>query len=106
MVFQLNVKDLRVAKWFLSAMADRGAAADRLWPVANRAGQKHAMATVADAKKLLGMEVTEVRNDYRAAIQSVNYGMLLSEAAPRSPLTRATEEMARRVIDAASRSAK
>jgi hypothetical protein len=57
------------------------------------------MVAVADARKLLGMEVTEIRNDYPAAIKSVNYGMLLSQTAPRSPLAKGSEAVARRILD-------
>lgn len=99
LVFQLNVKDLRFAQWLLSSLIAKGADATRLWPVASRTGQKHAMVEVADARKLLGMEVTEIRNDYRAAITSVNYGMLLSQTAPRSLLAKGTEAVARRILD-------
>ena len=98
-VFQLNVKDVRFAQWLLSTLVAKGADASRLWPVASRTGQKHAMVEVADARKLLGMDVTEIRNDYRAAIQSVNYGMLLSQTAPRSPLAKGMEAVAKRILD-------
>jgi pilus assembly protein CpaE len=97
---QLNVKDVRMVQAMLVALRERGVAAEHILPLANRSQAKNAMVSMEDAQRVLGIPVGRLSNDYRAAIQAMNYGQLLREAAPRSDLTRDIAELARKIYKA------
>lgn len=100
-VFQLNVKDVRVARSMVLALKDRGVSAESLLAVACRTGDKHTMVKLDDARKVIGVPMTDVCTDYRSAVRSMNLAQLLSQSAPRSALCRAVARLAARICQTA-----
>jgi pilus assembly protein CpaE len=106
LVFQLTVKDLRIARAMLDALKQRGVDTDTVRPVANRF-VKRQMVGLEDASKALGgVPILQVRNDYTPAIRGLNYGQLLSEAGPRSTLRKDVQDLMAAVRAKASVGAK
>lgn len=102
-VMQLTVKDLRVARGMLTSLAEQGIAKDRLLAVINRYGSRRSMIGLAEAGEVLkGFEVRCVRNDYKSALKSVNFGKPLAEAAARSVLRKDIKKLAADLVAAQS----
>lgn len=98
LVFQLNVKDLRLAKEVLRSLRNHGVDSDRILPCASRYKKRTPMITLADGVAMLGCSSADwVSNDYRNAIRSLNYGQPLSQVAPRSSLRRDVQRLAMKV---------
>lgn len=94
-VFQLTVKDIRIARATLTALSERGADPQKLIPVISRYRKRTAMVPLDEAKKALGREqVTCISNDYSAASESINLGKLLAQTAPRSDLRKDVQQLA------------
>ncbi len=101
LVFQLTVKDIRVAKCMLSALTERGVSADRILPLVNRYRKRSRMITLEEAQKALGgISLGRVSNDFPSAMQAANYGHPLAQATPRSALRRDLRELAVKVFQA------
>ncbi len=99
-IFQLTVKDIRLALSLLSALTERGVSMDRLAPLANRYRKRHTMITLKDAESALGGVTPEViSNDFASAILSMNYGQPLAQAAPRSSLRRDIRNLAAKLSE-------
>ena len=98
LVFQLTVKDLRIARATMDALRQRDVDAGRVIPVANRYAKRQ-MITLEDATKALGggVQVAQIRNDYTPAITGLNYGQTLSEAGPRSSIRKDLQELSSRL---------
>jgi len=96
-VFQLTVKDVRVARDIQAGLIERGVTESRLVPVANRYWKRARTITVDEATKALGATPLLVSSDWKSAIQCLNYGKLLSEGAKRSPLRLDIQKLASRV---------
>ena len=91
LVFQLTVKDVRIARAMLDALQERGIT--RVVPLANRVARGAAV-SVADASRALrDLPVRTLRNDYASAIEGFNFGKPLAEAAPKSVLRRDLTEL-------------
>jgi pilus assembly protein CpaE len=104
LVFQLTVKDLRFAKALWAGLMERGVQKERVLGVVNRFRRRRQMVTLGEVEKALpDMPVMTVANDFRAAIQGLNYGQPLSNVARRSALRRAVQELATRVAQPVSR---
>lgn len=85
--FQLTVVGIRAAKALVAALVRNGCSAESIVPVANRYRKRRTMIGLEEAKKAMSLEVLGyIRNDFRAAVASVNYGRPLVETAKRSPL--------------------
>lgn len=96
LVFQLTVKNIRLARSMLQAMEEHGMPRDRIIPVANRCARGMSVSK-DDAAKVLGLDVRTLRNDYAAAIEGFNYGTPLAEVAPRSVLRKDLQELIARM---------
>ena len=100
LVFQLTVKDLRIARSMLDELRRRDIDTTSVLPVANRYAKRQ-MIGLDDAAKALGggggIEVAHVRNDYTPAITGLNYGQTLSEAGPRSSIRKDLQELLSRL---------
>ena len=95
LVFQLNVKDIRIASKAVAALIERGISGERIVPLANRFETRHNMVRLADAQRALGsVRVSTLRNEFRSAIRGLNFGQPLSQAAPRSHLRRDFQDLA------------
>lgn len=97
---QLNVKDVRIVQAMIAALIEHRVPVDRILPLVNRSRGKNSMISLEDARKVLGIPVAQIRNDYRAAIRAMNYGQLLSKAAPHSDLARGIDGLAGRIHEA------
>lgn len=97
LVFQLCVKDIRVAKVMRSALLESGVEPGRLVLVANRFRNRHSMVSVDDAIAVLGSRIECVQNDYKAASRAMTFGQSLADAAPRSGLRRDIVRLAERI---------
>ncbi len=112
-VFQLNVKDIRTARRMIGELKAGGVDPGRIMAVANRwcrAGllgggrDRYSMISPEEASTALGgMEVIRLSNDYKSAIQSINFGQPLPESAPRSALRKDLRELALRLMPSAIR---
>ena len=99
-VFQPAVKDIRVARGLLTALAERGVPPERVKPIMNRYRKRREMIGVEEAQKALGGALPEcVSNDYASASRGINYGKLLSSTAPRSALRRDFAQLASQFSD-------
>ena len=101
LVFQLTVKNIRLARSMLHALEEHGVPRDRIIPVANRCARGTTVSK-DDAAKVLGMDVRTLRNDYAAAAECFNFGKPLAEASPRSVLRRDLQELAGRLAPVAA----
>lgn len=88
LVFQLCVKDVRVARIMRSSLIDAGVAAERILMIANRYRKRHSMVGIQDAATVFGTRVESLPNDYKPASLAMNFGQPLAEASPRSVLRR------------------
>ena len=99
-VFQMNVKDLRILQAMTSALVARGVPREVIVPLANRCRSKRTFLNIEDVRQIAGdLPITEVENDYRAASKALNFGHLLSEKAPRSSMRRGIQRLATRILD-------
>ncbi len=111
-VFQLNVKDIRTARRMMEHLKAGGVDEGRIVAVANRwcrsgllSGNRdrYSMISPEEASTALGgVEVFRLSNDYRSAIQSINFGQPLSQSAPRSALRKDLRELALRLMPSSS----
>ena len=102
LIFQLTVKDLRMARTMIDVLRERGVDTASILPIANRYAKRQ-MVSLEDASKALGgLQVLAIRNDYLPAIAGLNYGQLLSEAGPRSTLRKDVQELVARLQPAAA----
>jgi pilus assembly protein CpaE len=105
-VFQLAVKDIRIARSMASALTNRGIPADRITGLANRYRKRGSIIGLNEARAALGgLAVECISNDHRSAIRAVNYGQPLAQAAPRSSLRRDVRLLATKLAEAYSRQA-
>jgi len=100
LVFQLTVKDIRIARQMLDALVEWGVPPGNLLPVANRYARRQ-MISLDDASKALGgIRIACVRNDWSAAIAGLNYGQTLAQAAARSVLRKDLQDLLEQVVPA------
>ena len=86
-VFQLTLKDLKFARSIISMFKDLGLSQDRLIPLANRFQKRGPMIGIDDGKRALGADnVYSIRSDWRNAVNCLNTGKTLADAAPRSAM--------------------
>lgn len=97
-VGQLCVKDVRCARALHHGLVVRGIEQDAVACVFSRHRAKHGMLSVEEAKQALGdVNVHLIRNDYAAAIKSIDLGKPLAEVAPRSAARKDTRALAEQV---------
>lgn len=102
LAMQLTVKDVRVARSMLGALADRGVSPAAVVPVVNRYARRQHMVSLEDASQAVGGAALEcLRSDYAAAARAMDFGQTLAAAAPRSPLRRDVQDLAAKVAAAA-----
>ena len=97
LIFQLTVKDIRVASQMLQSISERGVSLGNVLPVANRCARRQDISLEDAAKALGNVAVGNVRNDYVAALQGLNFGKTLAEASPRSVLRRDVQALLAKV---------
>lgn len=94
-VFQPNVKDIKIAKNILSALRGFHISSDKIFPLVNRFRQWIPPMPFEEVKKAVGTEhLYRVRNDYKKIINCINRGEPLSELAPRSGIRKDFQKLA------------
>ena len=94
-VLELNTEDIRIARLFIKAPVDHGIATDRILALANRYRRRRQMVPWAEAKRALDLvRLGRLRNDYVNVATSINFGKLLADIAPRSPVRRDIQKLA------------
>jgi pilus assembly protein CpaE len=95
------VKDFRIAAAIRQGLIMDGVPDESIWCVANRFGRRAAMVSLKQAQQSLsGARLERLRNDYRSAIKSFNFGQPLADTARRSPLRRDLCKLAEHVAGA------
>jgi len=84
-VFQLTLKDLKFARSIISMFKELGLSENKIIPLANRFKKRGPLIGIDDSKRALGAtNVYSIRSDWRNAMNCMNNGKTLAEAAPRS----------------------
>ncbi len=100
LVFQVNVRDLHIARSTMTALMQRGVPAETIQLVANRYRRRYSLISLNDAQRALDERTIDtLSNDYHSAQQSLNYGQLLAECAARSSLRRDIHKFARQLLE-------
>jgi len=102
-VFQLQVKDVRVGCAIVSALPRQyGVSPEKIVPLASRyRARRHALLSLSEARGALGnMAIECVNNDYMSAVSAINYGQPLSQVAPRSTLRKDLQGLAEKIAHA------
>jgi Flp pilus assembly CpaE family ATPase len=96
LVFQANVKDIKIAKTMLSALQEFNVSPDKIFPLVNRFDQWWGpLIPLEEVKKAIGTErLYTVRNNFKKVVNCVNRGEPLSELAPRSGIRRDFQKLA------------
>lgn len=83
-VFQLTIKDLRLARSMMASFRQQGQL-DKIIPLANRFQKRSRLVSVESGKQAIGADrIHLIRSDWRTAMTCLNRGKTLAEAAPRS----------------------
>lgn len=94
-VSQLRVKDIRVARSMEWALMDHGVARDRIVHVINRYARRHHTLELDDARRALGdVQIQLIRNDFKSAIESYDFGKPLAQIHGRSVLRKDIQHFA------------
>jgi MinD-like ATPase involved in chromosome partitioning or flagellar assembly len=100
LVFQLTVKDIRIARELLSNLTAAGIPTERLMLLANRCRSRYGLISLQEAKQALGViAVTCVDNDYKGAVRGADYGKPLAEIMPRSPIRKSMRKLAEHIVN-------
>jgi Flp pilus assembly CpaE family ATPase len=96
LVFQANIKDIKIAKTMLSALGEFHVSPDKIFPVVNRFDKWWGpLVPLEEVKKAVGTErLYTVRNNFKTVVNCVNRGEPLSELAPRSGIRRDFQRLA------------
>jgi|GEM_PF-2685288 len=99
LLLQQRVVDLESGRRLRQQLRRAGVASERLFAVVNRA-RRSAVVTDHDLLRALQLpRLWRLRNDHAAAIRTTELGVPLTRCAPRSPLTRDLNALARTLID-------
>lgn len=97
-VFQPTVKDVKFTRSLVMALGDFRIAREKIALLANRYKKRNSAVSIDDCQKVLGVNgLHRIRNDWRKAMNCVNRGQLLAEAAPRSGLRRDFRKLAAKI---------
>jgi pilus assembly protein CpaE len=100
-VFQLTVKDIRIARELFSGLTASGIPAERVMLLANRCRSRHGLISLQEARQALGVKaITCVDNDYKGAIRGADYGKPLAEVMPRSAIRKSMRQLAEYIVNA------
>jgi pilus assembly protein CpaE len=93
----LSLPALKNTKRYLNAMHAKGLGGDRVKLVINRYLPKSDI-QIRDAERVLGMSVYQaIPNEYADVVDSINKGMPVVKLLPRSPVTKAIQDLAEHV---------
>jgi pilus assembly protein CpaE len=99
--FQLTVLGIRAARNLSTALLKSGVPGERIVPVAARYRKRSSMISLEDACKALERTgVAQICNDFRSAVESINFGKPLAACAPRSGLRQDIRELAEQIQEA------
>jgi len=88
-VFEMNVRSIRIARNIYSALTARNVRPEFLIPVANRYRGRREAISLDKAQSAIGCErIATLSNDFRNVLECMNFGRTLADQAPRSALRR------------------
>ena len=97
-VFQMTVKDVKMAKAAISKLTKLGASPDRIIPLANRYQKRGPMIPLEETKKVLGLSSLQfISNDFKHVVRSINGGELLADCASWSRIRRDFQSLVSRI---------
>ncbi len=97
-VFQMTVKDVKVAKAAISKLTKLGANPERIIPLANRYRKRGPMIPLEETKKVLGLSSLQfISNDFKHVVRSINGGELLADCASWSRIRRDFQSLVSRI---------
>ena len=94
LVFQLLVKDVRLARAMLDWLDVLGLSRSHVVPVANRYGRRPPI-SLNDAAMVLGggIKIVPIRSDFPAAAEAANFGKTIAQVSPRSYFRRDLQDL-------------
>ena len=94
LVFQLLVKDVRLARAMLDWLDVLGLSRSHVIPIANRYGRRPPI-SLNDAAMVLGggIKVRALRSDFAAAAEAANFGKTIAQVSPRSYFRRDLQDL-------------
>jgi len=94
LVFQLLVKDVRLARAMLDWLDVLGLSRSHVVPVANRYGRRPPI-SLNDAAMVLGggIKIVPLRSDFPAAAEAANFGKTIAQVSPRSYFRRDLQDL-------------
>jgi len=99
-VFQLTVKDVRMARAMVSALEMRGISNQSIVPIVNRYHRRNLIVKLEEAERAMnGMRLRCLSNDFQGASRSSNFGQPLLKAAPRSVLRSELQQLAGQILN-------
>jgi len=79
----------------IAALVKHGCSADQVLPVVSRYRKSRVMVSIEEAQKAMDRAwIPRLDSDFKAAVESVNFGRPLSQSAPRSSLRQGIREVA------------
>jgi Flp pilus assembly CpaE family ATPase len=97
-VFQANVKDIKIAKKILAQLKEFHISNDKIFPLVSRFNRWWFQVPPEEIKKAVGTErLYMVRNSFRKIVNCVNSGQPLSELSPRSGVRRDFQKLANNI---------
>jgi pilus assembly protein CpaE len=88
-VFQPNVKDVKMARLLVRDLRKHGIASETILPLVNRYQIRGSVVHMEEIKNTIECEhVYKIRNDFKRVIKGINSGKPLSESSPRSSARR------------------
>ncbi|HSU69763.1 MAG TPA: hypothetical protein VLJ39_22960 [Tepidisphaeraceae bacterium] len=103
LMLQLTVKDIRVAKQLLGALAGQGLSTEKVKLVAGRYRKRGPLVTHMEAARALGLadpaSLGTLSNDFAAVTGAVNLGKPLAAVAPRSDFRRDLQNLAKLLVE-------
>jgi pilus assembly protein CpaE len=98
---QLTVLGIRAAKNLMTALLRGGVTGESIVPVAVRYRKRGSMIGLEEACKVLERpSIPWISNDYRSAVESINFGKPLAASVPRSSLRQEIRELAQEIQEA------
>ena len=98
-VFQPNVKDVKIAELLMTNLRRHGVPSERILPLVNRYQIRGPVVPLDKIKNTLNCEhIHKVRNDFKRVINGINCGKPLSESSPRSSARRDIIKIAEKIF--------
>jgi pilus assembly protein CpaE len=95
LVMQLTVKDVKSARHFLNSMRALGLPIEQFTLLINRYRRRGSLELEEARRALGGVKIECLSNDFTSIGESINLGQPLAQVAPRSPVRKELQQLAR-----------